>query len=230
MRLVVLGFAIGLFGAAANAQTLGGGAGSSPVATQPLAAGEVLLEVNATGTVTTRADLVTLTATASAAGANAAEARRNLSAALDGLAAAARANGVAAGDISVTSSGRNVFLADAMRDMAAAQAASGARQGARGATALPAPTAQGELQIRLRSPERLEALRSALDAPGAATVAAPAYALSDTRAARASARTQAIAMARADAESYAQALGMRVLRIVRVTDRIGIDFFGLASV
>ena len=56
----------------------------------------------------------------------------------------------------------------------------------------------------------------------------PVYALSDAGPARREARARALATLRADAEAYATAVNMRVVRIVRITERTGMDLMGLA--
>jgi len=234
MRLVIFGLALALaMPAAAGIPGLSLAAAQSPVSTQPLAAGEVLLETNAMGSVTTRADLATLTIPIDATGATDAAARRQAESAADRIAAAAASAGVSASDITrrPITTGDGAAMAMAMADMArTAQQSAYAR---RGATPIlpetpgqPSANAHGEIEIRLRDLARLPQLRSALEAAGAAAVPEPIYTLSDDRAARSEARAQAIAQARANAESYASALGMRVLRIVRVTERVGVDLLG----
>ena len=81
--------------------------------------------------------------------------------------------------------------------------------------------------IRLRDIGRAAEVRTALEAAGG-QVAPPVYSLTDATAARRAARAQALAMAQADADAYAAATNRRVARIVRLTDRIGFDIYGLA--
>jgi len=85
------------------------------------------------------------------------------------------------------------------------------------------------IEFQLRDPGRAEALQRALEQAGAERVAPPTYALADDRAARRAARDEAIRLARAEAEAYAASLGLRVARIVRVTERLGIEAFGLLA-
>lgn len=49
----------------------------------------------------------------------------------------------------------------------------------------------------------------------------------DVGAATRTATARALAAARADAEVYADALNLRVVRMIRVTERIGPDFLGM---
>jgi uncharacterized protein YggE len=86
--------------------------------------------------------------------------------------------------------------------------------------------AHAEVEIKVRGLDRLPQVRRAIEAAGVADLPDPTYALADDRAAQAEARAQAIAQARANADAYASALGMRVLRVVRVTERVGMDLIG----
>jgi uncharacterized protein YggE len=233
MRLVILGLTLGLaLPAAAGAQGIGMVVSQSPVSTQPLAPGEVLLEINAMGTVTTHADTATLTIPFDASGVTAADARRAAEGAADRIAAAAASSGVAASDISrrPITTGEAAAMAAAMADMARVARSGNARRGAMAvmpdASAPPQANAHGEIEITLRDLSRLPGLRRALEAAGAGAAADPTYALSDDRAARAEARAQALAQARASADAYAAALAMRIVRLVRVTERVGVDLVG----
>jgi uncharacterized protein YggE len=207
-------------------------AAQSPVSTQPLAPGEVLLELNAIGTVTTRADTATLTISVDGVAPNALEARRQAESLADRAVAAAASAGVGSSDISrrPISTGQGAAMAMAMAEMRAAQRSGSARRGA--TPILPdtpgqsSENAHGEIEIRLHDLDRLPQLRRALEGAGIDEVPDPTYALTDDRAARAAARAQAIAQARANADAYASTLGMRVLRIVRVTERVGVDLIG----
>jgi uncharacterized protein YggE len=60
-------------------------------------------------------------------------------------------------------------------------------------------------------------------------VESPTYSLSDDRPARRAARAEALEQANADAEAYAAGLGLRVARVVRVTERIGLESLSLLS-
>jgi hypothetical protein len=145
--------------------------------------------------------------------------------------AAARSAGIPAADIESTAPNvHSTSIAGAELDMlrrlgpaangsAADEAASAAEPAMAGAT--------GTLRIELRDLSRLERLQRALEQVGGGQIPAPSYSLSDDRAARRTARNQALATVRADAEAYAASLGMRVVRIVRVTERGGADFMSL---
>lgn len=230
MRLVAAALAASLaVPAAAGVPGLAMAEAASPVATQPLAAGEVLLEVNAVGIVTSRADLASYTVPVATRGATEAEARRRAEAQVARIVAAARAAGVAEADIvaNPVTSGANRMDSATEAAIRAMEAETGG--GPSRATVLrpPAePSASGSVEIRLRNLDRTAAFRQAIEAAAGAGVPDPSYALGDARRARDEARRQALSTARSDAESCAAALGMRVVRIVRVTDRVGLDLLG----
>jgi len=235
MRMVTMAAGLALAFALSAAQGVPGfgmAEASSPVSTAPLAAGEVLLEVNAIGNVSTRADLATFTIAIQSGGATDAEARRAAEAEIARLAAAARAAGIAAGDFS-RSPVVGMFPMDAAAEAAAGDLERAAAQivaEAGNAPAAPAPPqaqARASVTIRLRDVDRVPALREALAGNGRSSIPDPVYSLADSRRARDEARRQAIASARADAETYAAALGLRVARIVRVTDRMGMDIVSM---
>lgn len=218
MRMVIAGLALAM-AVPASAQ---------PVMTEPLAAGEVLLELNATGTVTSRADLATLSLEVSAQGSNEAEARAALAARISRLTRIARAAGVTAadievGDVSTTTTDPNMMMAmdDAMPDD--------------GTTAQPpepaepvlVTNARSSIELRVRNVDRVGALTEQIGTDGVFVIPIPAYTLVATEGPRRTARSQALASARADAEAYAAAIDMRVLRVVRVTERVGFDFLSM---
>lgn len=216
-----LAFAAALIAAPAAAgvpgQPSAGGAGS-PVRTHPLGPDELLVEVGGIGVVTTRADLATITATVQAYGDGPAAARRAAEGRARELVAAARRAGVPADAIEVRHgqalTAMTVF--DVLEEPPPAEDASaGNDQDA------------STITIRLRDIDRAPALGSALTEAGAA-VSPITYSLIDRTEARRAARAQALAMAEADAEAYAAATNRRVARLVRLTDRIGFDIYGLA--
>ncbi len=103
MRLVIALAAAAALPILTLAAPAGTARAQSPVATQPLADGEVLLEVDAVGSATTRADLATFHLVLSCFGATEAEARRESEQQIERVRAAARSVGVAAEDIEVNS-------------------------------------------------------------------------------------------------------------------------------
>ena len=225
MRLVITGLALAL-----AAPVLAGDAGAQPVTTAPLAANEVLLEVNATGSVTTRADMATLAVAIRVQAATAEEARRNAEAQVRRITEAARRAGIAAGDIEA---GEIQTYSDEMygntmsmdMNMAMETNAAMAAEEMVDASYTPMVAATGQMTVKVRNIARLEAIQAAIAEAGG--YASATYTLTDTAGPRREARARAIVAARADAEAYAAALGLRVARIVRVTERSGMDFFSM---
>jgi uncharacterized protein YggE len=88
----------------------------------------------------------------------------------------------------------------------------------------------GSLTIRVRDMNRVAEVRNEIgrvEGNAALFGTNAVFTLSDPGTARSEARMRALASARADAEAYATALNMRVARLVRVTDRVGVDLIGL---
>jgi uncharacterized protein YggE len=83
------------------------------------------------------------------------------------------------------------------------------------------------VEVRLRNLDKVAELTQALQEAGVEIYADPVYAPGDQSAARRTARAEAMATARADAEAYAASLGLRVVRVVRVTERMGLDLVSL---
>lgn len=191
--------------------------GGSPVSVAPLAAGEVLLEVSAIGTVLTPADAVTFNLTVPGQGANSAEALASRAANIERVRRAARASGSTERDIRINNNSVSPFLPTEML--------------ARPSDARPGPnvTVSSNVRVRLRDVARADAFTRDLQAIGVDVNGGPTFSLADAGPARRAARAQALATARADAEAYASALAMRVVRIARVTERVGIDLFSLLA-
>lgn len=200
-------------------------AAASPVSTAPLAADEVLLEVNAIGTATSRADLATITIAFICRGETEQAARRAHEAQVRALRAAARSAGVAAADIE---SPPAVSLG-AMDDYADVQI--GVDLEAPGEVPAEASAASfgvhGEMTITVRDVARAAAVAEALQAAGTDLSPTVAYSVSDEGPARREARARAVAAARADAEAYAAGLGLRVARVVRISERLGMDVMSM---
>lgn len=203
MRLVI---ALALAAAAAPAL-------AQRVSTAPLAAREVLLEIDAIGAVRTPADRTVLLVQLQATGANAAAARADLAAREERLVAAAVAAGVARSDIGEPRSDGLMGLVnnEALVQAGAGQAGPEEEQ-----------TARKSLEVAIVDRSAIERIRAALETAGG-RVTGPSYMLTDDIAARQAARARALTRARADADAYARSLGMRVGRIVRVSERATMD-------
>jgi uncharacterized protein YggE len=192
---------------------------ASPVSLPRLAPGEVLLETDGYAVVQTPATSATITTTLYGRGATQAEAVRALQAEVEAFTAAAREAGAGASDIRVemeagTSGGLRTFDVDAVSDVSEGEAQSRC-------------VAQASATARVRDVARARALHVRFGGGGDAVMlgyGGPEYHLDDDSVARREARVQAIASARADAEAYAAAAGMRIVRILRITDRAGLDF------
>jgi len=249
MRKTKLGMIFGLaaLSAAAGVPTAAA-ADASPVSTQPLAANEVLLEVSALGTGISRADLATISGTLASRGATEVEARRERDAQIRRLTAAARRAGVAAADLMIgeAESIAEASTMDMSMEMPAADAAEAAMNAAEDAVAETADAAVEDascnacsvpaepevvlssgVEVRLRNLDKVAELTQALQEAGVEIYAEPVYAPGDQSAARRTARAEALAAARADADAYAASLGMRVVRVVRVTERMGLELISL---
>ena len=235
MRTTILALRMGLVVLAAAAVPMGSVAEANPVATQPLAANEVLLEVSASGTANSPAELATLTGMLSTRGATEAEARRARDADVRRIIAAARRAGVTASDVTIGDAEAfdSYTMADASMEMAPVEAVE-ADMGATSCNVGCPPqmsevTLSSPVELRFRDPARVGELTQAVANEGLdISFSSPTYSAGDQNAARRAARAEAIAAARADAESYAAALGMRVVRVVRVTERMGMDLMSLA--
>ena len=198
-----------------------------PVSLPPLAPGEVLLEVNAAGIVRSPATSATLTATIAVECPTEEEARRLLEEVTQRVTAAARTAGVAAADIDASPPevSRTVgtdFYGD-MNTIYTTDVVTNAYNP-------DASSAYGSrtVVIQVRNARGVPALRQALNDIENVSVANPVYRLDDDSAPRRTARAQAIQNARRDAESYAAATGMRIGRVLRVTERAGLDGLSMA--
>lgn len=196
----------------------GGGhaAAAGPVSTHPLAANEVLLEVQATGTATAPADQAIFTVSVAGSGADMDAANAALEAQVAALTQRLGRLGVAPGDIGPPDIRTMGFVGTTTDTMAAAAAIEAA-----GDVDMEEASAQANrtLAVTVRSLDRLDQVRQAITAGGAVTISSEAYRLEDDEAARRQARRRAIVQARATAEDLADAMGMRVGRLVRASER-----------
>lgn len=207
MRLVALGLALALAAVPAAVQ-----------AQAPLAQGELLLELGSIGTATVPADLATLTVHIGGRGETEAAAGAEIDARYRRVIAAARQAGVPAAAIT---EGARSQIAD-VRTFDAMEIPPS--EGRPAAPPPPSHFASRSAVVRVTDMARVDAIRGALIAAAETepSNAMPVYSLTDSRAARQTARAQALAAVRADAEAYAASLGMRVARIVRVSERTGV--------
>lgn len=230
MRLAIIGLTLALTASVPLAATA-----QAPVSTPPLAQGEVLLEVNALGLVMTRADKATLTFNVSASGETEAEARAASEDRLREVRTRLRALGTAEADIRVQPMA--AYPGGGGIDMMAVNATMAVEE--YGNAAEPMDTnsvpmslgysASAQVQVTIRAMDRVADIQRMLTELSIYVSGAPEYALNDDSSPRRQARAQAMQKARADAEAYALSLNMRVARVVRVTERIGLDGLGLLA-
>ena len=236
MRLVVLGLALALTAQAPLAA-------QTHVPTQPLAQGEVLLEVNAIGVASARADRATLMFTIRGTGESDAAAQADAEGKIRDIRALLRAQGILEADIRIeppSASGGDpadqaMAAATAAMNDAAAAAQREAGMPASASGQLPPPndrpaaSSAAAAEVVVRSIDRLPAIMAQLNQHSVNLLQGATYALSDDSGPRRQARLQAMEKARANAETYASALNMRVVRVLRVTERRGMDVMALAA-
>lgn len=181
---------------------------TAPIA--PLAPGEVLLQISASGSSTNRADSVTIFVPISTSADTASAARAANRAKIDILTKALVARGVPSSAVSL---GANHSPFPFMGNEAA---------GVDGDGPSPFPrakrNAESVVQISLNDPAMFAAVRDVLDEENEAMMGAPVYALKNNAAARATAISDAMSKAREEASHSAAALGLQVARIVRVSN------------
>lgn len=179
------------------------GSAVAQVALAPLAANETLLSVEAEGVAKARPDLMLLTAGVVTTGATAQNAVAENNRQLAAMLAAVRTAGIEASDIRTTNfSVKPRFAGDDRED-----------------AVITGYVASNQVEIRFRDLSRADALITTLFAAGANSVGGPRFGLSDAVSTTRSAERAALAAARVEAENYASALGMRIARVLRVSDR-----------
>ena len=183
--------------------------GTVPVA--PLSAEEVLLELEVTGVARAPGDVARIVVPLNRTGRTPADARAALETETGRILAAAARAGVAREDMQVhpAQGMRAGFVGNGFAD-----------ESLMGVDALPARaphhTATAAVEIRLRDPNSFDRVREAVETVEA-SVPDPVFTLSDRTAAWREARADALRKARAEADDYARAIGMRVGRLVRVS-------------
>lgn len=196
---------------------------ASLLATPPMAAGEVLLEVDAVGTSVAAADRARLQLSFTSRAPTSQASRAAVEALVRQATDAARGAGVVPADIlPPRASGPAIGFVGNEAPEAYELLAQAAQIGER------VHVATRRLDILVSNPARAQQVRDALERAGVENVSGPLYELSDERAARRDARARAIADARSRAEDFAAATGLRVSRIVRISERLPSDFGGWA--
>jgi uncharacterized protein YggE len=207
MRLA--GVSAALLAAAVLFSPAAAAAQSVPIA---LAPGEVLLQVDAQGEHRARPDVMTVTAGVITTGKTAREALAANSELANRLIDAVRRAGVEP---------RDVRTAELSVDP---QFSEGDRSGNDNRVPrILGYTASNRLELRLRDLGKASDIVDALFAAGANSVRGPVFSLADPKPAQREARRSAVATAREEADTYADALGMRVARVLRVSERGGFE-------
>jgi len=175
-----------------------------------LSPGEVLLKVEANGEHLSRPDVMAISAGAVTTGRTAREALAANATVANRLLAAVRANGIDPRD--VQTSELTVSPQFARED----RSGNGDEDGVRRIIGY---LARNRVHLRLRDLSKAPEIINALFEAGANEVRGPSFSLSDPAPALKAARRAAVAEARGEAETYADALGMRIVRVLRVSER-----------
>lgn len=185
---------------------------------QPLQArlepGEALLRIEAQGSHVSAPDVMRMTVGTVTTGRTAREATNANNVLSAKLLAAARALGVQPRDVQTSSLSVDPQMDDDSAD----------REGRE--PRITGYVAKNEIEIRFRDLARAPELVDALFEAGANSVEGPRFSLSDPRPAQRHARRAAVAASREQAETYAEALGMRVVRVLQLSERADIDVMG----
>ena len=163
------------------------------------------LDVVATGEVTRVPDLVAINAGVVTQATNAVEAIRQNAARMEAVRAALRAAGIADRDIQTSNLNLNPNY----------------RYAENQPPQLVGYQAVNQVSVRFRDIAKTGAILDALVAQGANQINGPTLTIERPEAALDEARTQALANARARAELYARTLGMRVTRILSISEAQG---------
>ncbi|HEY0149295.1 MAG TPA: SIMPL domain-containing protein [Allosphingosinicella sp.] len=178
-----------------------------------LAPGEVLLKVEAEGEHLARPDVVSIQAGVVTTGRTAKEALAANAQLANRLVLAVRGAGVEPRDMQTSNLAVTPQFARDRMD----------RDEEEGVRSITGYVARNTLALRLRDLSKAADIINALFEAGANEVRGPRFSLSDPAPAIRAARLAAVAAARAEAETYAEALGMRVSRVLRVSEREPFD-------
>ena len=187
---------------------------AAPAAAQPvmtLAPGEALISVEAEGRATSRPDVMTISAGTVTTGATAGEAVAANAALAQRLIQAVRQSGIEARDVRTT----NFQVEPRFEGRSAPDGMGPSGRPPR----IVGYVVQNVVEIRLRDLTGAENLIGRLFEAGANSVRGPVFSLSDDRSARRAAERNAVEEARAEADNYAAAVGRRVGRLLRISDR-----------
>jgi len=199
---------------AAAALALAGIASAGPAAAQDvaiaLAPGEVLLRVEAEGVDHSRPDVMGINAGVVTTGRTAREALAANAVLADRLIAAVRAAGIAPRDVQTSE-----LTVSPQFDRTDESRADREDRTAR----IIGYIARNQIDLRFRELAKASELIDALFANGANSVSGPHFALADPAPAEKRARRAAVAAALDEANTYAEAMNMRITRVLRVSER-----------
>lgn len=176
-------------------------------------AGHTLLTVSAEGSSTREPDLASYTAGVTTQGATATEALSANSAQMTKVLAAVKRAGIADRDIQTSNLSVSPVYANAKR------LPDGSYE--EGPQRIVGYQANNSVSVRQRKLSDVGKVIDALVTAGANQVNGPSFQLSEPQAAQDEARTQAVKVARARADLYARASGLRVVRIVSISESGG---------
>lgn len=187
---------------------------AGPAAAQPvlsIAPGETLLSIEAEGSALSRPDVMTITASVVTTGARASDALAANNVLAGKLIDAVRGAGVAPTDIRTS----NLSVRPQIEAAGSERAEREDRE----------PRIRGyvvtnSLELRLRDLGKASSVLDALIVAGANDVRGPRFSLSNAAPAERAAERAAILEARAQADNYANALGKRIVRVIRVSERL----------
>jgi uncharacterized protein YggE len=180
----------------------------------PLRPGELALHIVARGEVSSRADRVSLPVTVTGRGPTAAAARDAVQAGVAQVTAALVAAGI--GRSSITA---QPPAADRMASFAALV---GPAASATGPARAPSRSETIAMQVIITDPAAMDRVMQALAGQEQAQAGTPVPGLADEAAARRAAAKDAVGQARRDADDYAAALGMRVVRVIAASNAAGL--------
>lgn len=190
---------------------------ADPVPQPRLEPREALLRIEARGSHVSAPDVMRMTVGAVTIGPSAREATNANNAVATKLIAAALALGVERRDIQTSSLSVEPQMDEVRAD----------REGR--APRITSYLARNSLELRIRDLARAPEMIDALFEAGANSVQGPLFSLSDPRPAEREARRKAVAAAREQAETYADALGMRIVRVLQLSEARESSFMGANS-
>ena len=182
-----------------------------------LVPGEVVVRIASIGVDRSPATKVAIGATLITSADTIAAARTANAALFDKVVGAVQAAGGDARKVRVVPPARTLgFIGNEMPDVEAIMAAG--NDAPREMRPNPRRTVTNRIEVQLPDYSLFEKVRDAMETAGATSVGGPVLALSDDAPARRAARADAVKKAKVDAQSYADTLGLRSVRLVRINE------------